>query len=418
MPNLRPPVYSWRGSPLVLTLPPRSIIVAPDPMVRVYGAAAKSIYTINPGGGGAGFANFRMDIDEPFVANSDAPAADPRDNTGCRIPLALLTTLSGNQTVTTGQTLSGKLILGDVTMSGGTLIDCVVQGSAPANPSRPGLINGTSGTLQYVTLRPRPGALLDPNYQTTPAAGRATYKNNAHISGGPWLFERCDISLLVDGIHQSSGSSTVTVKGCLFHDKIFWDCDPAQASVAAPNQYYSHGDDIQNLAGATTWDVHGNSFQAFFDCTGVVWSGGAWGQGTASGGTYGTPSTALNRGFFHPWLPGKGTWANGFNTTGSAVWHGSHKFNWHNGVNAGSANLQFGSGGVGHSVTFEGNRFGTDGQTTSGGNPTSSGSLFLASWPSTTAVTIGPTGAGTYTDRAGAVHALPGTGATGYKVTV
>lgn len=329
------------------------------------------------GGGGTSFTHGQT---KPFVANSDTPAG-PLDNVGCRIPRASLATVNGTLNVAAGATVTGKYVKGDVVFgsASSTIIDCIIEGSQPANPSRPGLVNGP-GIAKFCTLKPVPGALLDPGQGT----GTATYKNGFHYSGSIWV-ERCDVSTVVDAVHCSSASTsdTLTVIDNYFHDKVFWFNDPAQAG-ASPNPGWSHGDDIQMLGSGSNplCQIDGNFMNSFFNVEGVVWSGGSWGVGTASGGTYGTPSVALNAGYWN--AQGQGNWANGVNWTGGSIFNGSFSYNWCNGVAAGSANFQCGAVS-GHNIVFEGNRMAT------GGYPTSARRLFLASWPSGSTYSLGST---------------------------
>lgn len=295
---------------------------------------------------------------------------------------AQLTVMDGDQTVPTNTTWTNRQINGDVTMTDSTskLVNCLITGrpktsSGAYSSFKSGMVNGSNGgQLIRCTLRPSAATLAQ-----QPGLSQPAFLNGITCGGGAWTVDRCDISLVTDAWHKSGGG-TMRFTGNQVHDYCFWDNDPDQQG-AALNPGWNHADTGgQVLSGVGGDYIMGNSIQCFFDVTGVVWSGGAPGSGTASGGLYGTPKTALNAGYVNT-TTGKGTWGNGltYSNAGPAqnVYFG---FNWIDGCNHPSGMVQYTSAvGTAGSIKAEGNRFGL------GGKRSSTGRMFLFSWPSGTA---------------------------------
>ncbi len=148
---------------------------------------------------------------DDFVVGTTTPSAA---NTG--VPAGtVLTTLTGDQTITTaGTVIEGKRIEGRVLVqtSGVVLRNCEIVGTtaifADASTTVVGLVEcfgtGRSVTLERCTLRPQqPSPCID------------------GVRGWNITATRCDISCVTDGfgiIPPSGGLNTgVTIRGCYVH---------------------------------------------------------------------------------------------------------------------------------------------------------------------------------------------------------
>lgn len=271
-----------------------------------------------------------------------------------------------------GATWTNREIFGNVTMPAdgtGVLENCIIYGSTFTSSYKPGLVRAAGGgTLRRCTIW---GTATSVSY----------YTNGISHTAGTLEVDRCVVMRVVDGIHTSGNANAKIIsKGNLGGRFAFFDND-ADHPDDPVRPYYTHNDFIQVLTACTqTHEIYGDKIDAFFDTTGVVWSGGTWGSGTASGGEIGMPSTALNAGYWSPL--GKGTWCNGItfsNQTGHRV---SIKYIWIDGVNASSGLMQW-TKGTTNVIELAGNRFGL------GGKPSGSGKFFLVSYPPGNSVVIG-----------------------------
>jgi hypothetical protein len=337
---------------------------------------AGEVSDINASGGHAiQFGNhtattFTLGITKPTLLDPDNPTS--QDTVGAAFGWngVSLTVLNGDQIIPANTTWNNKLIHGNVTFTNESsqLINSVIDGRAPGNPVKQGLLLGENGGYaERCTIR-------------ASATAACNYLNGLYTSGssGNWTLNRCDISHVVDATHMN-GSGWIKMTGCQMHDYSFWDNDPTHATDTY-HPYWSHADTaIQRLSGSGSGDwLEGNSVQAFFDTTGVTWSGGSWGSGTASGGTIGTPSTALNGGY-----PQR-NYANLISYTNVQPYIGMTILNnWLDGGSYPSGMVQMTVAGA-HSFRLEGNRFGLGCK--AGG---SSNRMYLCSYPSNSSVDFG-----------------------------
>ncbi len=311
---------------------------------------------------------FVLGTTRPVLVNPDSPTSN--DNVGAAFGWngVSLTVMNGDQTIPANTTWTNRLIHGyvDFTDSTSRLINSVVDGRASGGAFRLGIINGGSGGyMERCTIR-------------ASATAARYYLNGLSSTGGDWTLVRCDFSRVTDSIHVNNAGG-ITALGCRMHDYGFWDNDLDHASDPT-HPYWTHGDvGLQRLSGLANSDwIEGCSIEAYFDATGVSWSGGTWGSGTASGGDIGTPSTALNNGY-----PNR-NYANGITYTSTAPYSGmTFLNNWIDGVNYPSGLIHFPVAGA-HSFRLEGNRFGLGGQP--GG---ASNKIFIVSYPTSSTVNFG-----------------------------
>ncbi|MGB4759385.1 MAG: hypothetical protein WBP26_05015 [Candidatus Saccharimonadales bacterium] len=311
---------------------------------------------------------FELGVTKPKLDNPESPTAD--DNVGAAYGWngVTLTVMNGDQTVPANTTWTNRLINGYVDMTDSTsrLINCVIAGRAPGGAFRAGLVNGANGGyLERCTVR-------------TTATSATYYMNGIRGTGGTWTIVRCDISRVVDGL-RTSGSGGMQAFGCRMHDYSFWDTDNDQAGDQT-YPYWSHGDiGLQRTSGTSNTDrLEGCSVQGYFDVTGVVWSGGAWGSGTASGGLIGAPSTALNNGFPNRNYSNLVTYSSTQPYSGMVFLN-----NWFDGGNHPSGMVQMTVAGA-HNFRLEGNRFGLGGKVGGAQNR-----IYLATYASASTVNFG-----------------------------
>lgn len=312
--------------------------------------------------------NFIFGVTKPRLSDPDNPTAN--DNVGAAFGWngVTLQVMNGDQTIPANTTWSNRLIHGYVNFTDSTsrLINSVVDGRAPGGTFRSGLVNGANGGyLERCTIR-------------TTATSAVYYMNGVRSTGGNWTVIRSDISRVVDSL-RVSGSGGIQAFGCHLHDYSFFDNDADQASDAT-YPYWSHGDvGIQRTSGTVNTDrLEGCLIDAYFDTTGVSWSGGSWGSGTASGGLIGMPSTALNGGF-----PNR-NYANCITYSSTQPYSGMVILNnWIDGVNHPSGMVQMTVAGA-HNFRLEGNRFGLGGKPGGGSNR-----IYLCSYSSASTVNFG-----------------------------
>lgn len=315
-------------------------------------------------------------IDDTFVVGTTKPRlVDPDNPTSSDTVGAAfgwngvtLTVMNGDQTVPANTTWTNRLINGYVTMTDATskLVNCVITGRAPGGTFRSALVNGSNGGyLERCTIR-------------ATATSATYYMNGIRSTGGDWTIIRCDISRVVDGL-RASGSGGMQAFGCRMHDYSFWDTDSDQANDAL-HPYWSHGDiGIQRTSGTTNTDrLEGCLIEGYFDVTGVSWSGGSWGSGTASGGVIGAPSTALNNGYPDRNYSNIITYSNTQPYSGMVFLN-----NWIDGGNYPSGMIQMTVSGA-HAFKIEGNRFGLGGKPGGGSNR-----IYLATYASASTVDLG-----------------------------
>ncbi len=358
---------SHAATPTASLEPEDGTVVAPA--TKVVDSSASSGDAIQFGTPGTG-QTFVLGTTRPTLANPDVPTAN--DNVGAAFGWNGITlqVMNGDQTIPAGTTWENRLIHGLVTFgAGATLKNSVIDGRAITTYKGSGLVMGSGGgTLDRVTIR-------------NSVAGQMNYMNGLHINSGTtgnWIQNRCHISRVVDAVHVSH-SGYIKMTGCRVHDFAFFNDDPAQSDPTQLNPGWTHNDIIQRLAGTGNGDwVEGCSMEAFFDTTGVTWSGGSWGSGTASGGLIGMPSVALNGGYWNQW--GKGNWSNLITYSNIAPYTGMTFINnWFDGANHPSGMVQMTKPGV-HSFRLDGNRWGL------GGHPSAAKKLFLATYDSSSTV--------------------------------
>lgn len=320
--------------------------------------------------------NFLPRVTEPVCVDPLNP--QPTDNVGwdgdssggvmgdSTQPTALTVIVPANTT------WSNRKIYANVELADSTsrLENCIVFGGAYAT-NKPGLVMwAAGGFLDRCTIWGTPKSV---NW----------YTNGHRGTGGTLITNRCVIMRCVDAARTSTASARWIDYGSLITRFAFFDNDQNQ-SKSTP-AFYTHNDGFQASAVATLrHELHGTKIDSYFDTTGVTWSGGAWGVGTASGGEIGMPSTALNAGYWN--AAGKGTWCNGITLSGASGHNVLIDGIWIDGVNASSGMVQFTVGDAANPNRVEitgGSRFGL------GGKPSGSGKFYMCSWPSSTIAVIG-----------------------------
>lgn len=359
------------------------------------------------------------DPPEPFIYGETVPFNDdpynpiPAYNVGWDGTIDLTTT--GDVTMPNNATWTNRVIYGNVTLgTNSTLQNCIIHGSAAA-PNKPALVRvPAGGTLRRCTIVGNASSLA---YQT----------NCLTMTGGSLLTLDRNVFWRSNDHVKLSGSGVANSKlvstGNLYKEYAFWDNDADHATGTPP--YWSHNDAIQMSAASSQQHVLlGDKYISYFDCEGVVWSGGSFGVGQASGGTVGRPATALNGGYWRLPYPeevakgieGRGTFANGVTFSNVTGFKASIEKCWIDGVNAGSGLIQF-TVGASNVMTLKGNRFGL------GGKRSGAGTLYLVSYKVGDVATIG-TGADAniYDDLSSVPTALRGTPltftSTGAKITL
>jgi hypothetical protein len=285
-----------------------------------------------------------------------------------------------NLTIPANTTWSNRIIWANVTMTNATsrLENCIVYGSVFGG-SRTGLVIAANGGQLYrCTIYGMPKSV-------------SYYTNGIKHTAGTLDIQRSVVMRVVDGIHTSgSTSARIIDKGNYAARFAVFDNDLDHANDAV-RPYATHNDWLQVLTASTVQhETVGTKVESFFDTTGVVWSGGVWGSGTASGGQIGMPSTFLNWGYWSE--EGRGTWCNGITFSNQTGHKARIEFCWLDGVNASSGIVQF-TTGLTNQPVLKGNRFGL------GGKPSGSGKFYLISYPKGTPAVIGTgTDANTFAD--------------------
>lgn len=282
-------------------------------------------------------------------------------------------------TVPSGVTRKGCVFLHDVILTDETskLDDCIVFGG-PATASRLGLVMANSGgQLNRVTIWGL-------------ATSVAYYRNGIRHSSGDLRVTRCVIMRVVDAVRTSGGR--VFLHGTLGDRFAFFDNDNDHATGTPP--YWTHNDFIQRTAGAGPDEIFGNLVMSRCDTTGVTWSGGSPGSGTASNGAVptvhpttrpttatpiGMPATQLNGGYRNSFI--EGNYCNGIMYSNSSGFLSTIEDNWLEGGNNPSALIHFTTGTT-NQPQIRRNKFGIAGYRTGV-------TRFLISYPSGTPAVIG-----------------------------
>jgi hypothetical protein len=331
----------------------------------------------DPGGGGSGGGGdtFEYGVTEPYNPDPLNPPADANVGWDGTVDL----TMSGDQTLPANTTWTNRVINGNVTYTDGTSVlqNCLVKGSAYAN-NKPGLTKAANGGVaRRCTIWGTPTSV-------------SYFTNGIHVTGGTFISDRNVIVRVNDCIHANGANTQVIETGSLGGRFAFFSNDADHASDVG-HPYWTHNDFLQVLTASSKQHiVFGSKVEAYFDTTGVIWSGGAFGSGTASGGEIGMPADALNAGFWraaYPYelaqgIPGRGTWANGISFTNQTGHRALINRIWIDGVNASSGMIQF-TVGTANQPVINGIRAGL------GGKRSGSGNFYIVSYPVGTAATIG-----------------------------
>lgn len=314
-------------------------------------------------------------------------------------------TFTTTHTVPSNTRMKGCVFLCDVILTDATSIleDCIVFGGAPT-ASRPGLITmNNGGQLIRVTVWGTHSSVV-------------YYRNATRLSAGVLTATRCAFYRCTDALRGSGGQ--IRAYGCMFDWFAFWDNDADQGGGTPPN--WSHNDALQMTAGAGPHEFIGNVVISRCDTTGVTWSGGSPGSGTASNGAVpapvtsrptthtpiGMPATQLNAGYRNAFM--EGLYCNGVSFTNSTGFIATINDNWFEGSNNPSANVQFTTGTT-NQITMLRNKFGVAGYRTGL-------TKFLASYNSAT--TTKNTGTGADVNVFGSFPSTIAAGIVGDPVTV
>ena len=309
----------------------------------------------------------------PVLADPLVPTTS--DNVGWDGNSSNGTITSGNPyTIPAGVTVSNMVFLVDVVFTNATsrAVNCLFLGGPVPSPpgTRPGLvIMNNGGYMERCTV-----------YGTHTSV--VYWRNGVRIYGGVLTARRCAFYRTCDHI-RSSSTARLLVYGCLFDRHAYFDNDNDQAS-SSPNPFWTHNDAIQITTDSGLHEVIGCLVWSRCDVTGVTWSGGSPGNGTASNGStpppitsrptvaqpIGMPATQLNAGYRTQWL--EGVWSNGFMNNGTGIEY-LFEDNWMEGTNDGSACIQMVNTGT--ELQCRRNHFGVGGYRT---NPTRK---FLVSHP-------------------------------------
>jgi hypothetical protein len=332
-------------------------------------------------------AGFVIGTTRPALTNPLNPTA--ADNVGAAFGWngKTLTVVTSDYTIPSGTTVRDTWFQCFVTFTDATSVadNCVFTGRVPGGTFKAGFASGGSGgTLTRCTFYGQP--------TTTPY-----YMDGLESTGGTWTFTRCSIQRVVDSVHTNGG--IIKLFGCQIGPYGFHD-DDANHTGDSVHPWWSHGDCLQRLTGATAPDViQGCDLRGFFDTRGVGGTSGNYTNGTNT--TVGNPAAAMN--------------GNGKDSTGAYLGVGSTTAyenanyanvlsytnvggytgmlidsNWINGGSYPSGLIQL-TNGTGASLTITNNRWGLGGRSGGGGN-----TIFLVSYPSDTVCTH--TSAGTETN--------------------
>jgi hypothetical protein len=284
-------------------------------------------------------------------------------------PSALTVTVPANTTWT------NRIIYANVVLSDDTsrLENCIVFGGAYAT-NRLGLVMAASGgSMLRTTVY---GTAKSVNY----------YTNAVRVTGGTLVTDRCAFFRTIDSVRCTTGTDTQWIDYGSYGTRFAFfdnDLDHPTGTSSWP-AYWTHNDLLQaSTVSSKRHELHGTKMESFFETEGVVWTGGGWGKGTASGGTIGMPATALNAGYWS--VLGKGTWCNGITMSNGS----GHKLLldrvFLDGVNATSGMVQFtvSNTTTPNQVEIQGGQWGL------GGKPSGSGKFYLATWGSSTLSVIG-----------------------------
>jgi hypothetical protein len=277
-------------------------------------------------------------------------------------------------TIPANTTWSNRIIYANVQFTNATskMVNCIVFGAAFSGDRLGLVLVPSGGNMERCTVYGMPKSV-------------SYYTNGVRVTGGVLTTKRCVFMRTIDAVRISAGGSTARwIDEASYGDRFaFFDNDADHANDAV-RPYWTHNDFFQATIAATAQhSMFGSRVEAFFDTTGVVWSGGSPGVGTASGGSIGMPSTALNAGFKDEL--GRGTWCNGVTLSNVS----GHKIKidsiWINGVNAGSGMVQFtvSSSTNPNQLVLLRSRFAL------GGVPSGSGKFYCVTYASSTLATIG-----------------------------
>jgi hypothetical protein len=284
-------------------------------------------------------------------------------------------TISVDTTVADGQLVENKIINAYLTLGGPNSLvrNCMIYGG-PQNGGKPAFIKtAAGGRVERCTF-----------WGTEPNVGYWT--NGITVTAGTLYSDRNYFSRFNDHIKCSGDNANIIETGSFFDEYAFFDDDADHPSE--PRALWTHNDGIQASRGTTLQHIiSGSRFESYFDCTGVTWSGGSWGVGTASvtgPNSVGMPATALNQGYWRlPYpeevargIPGRGTWANGITFSNRSGYKVLISGIWIDGVNASSGLIQFTPNPTGpfNELTLRRSRFGC------GGFRSGAGKIFLVSY--------------------------------------
>lgn len=333
-----------------------------------------------------------LSVTTPFTIGQTLPVlADPlvpvaSDNVGWDGNLSGGTITAGNPyTIPSNTTVQNMAFLVDVVFTDATsrAKNCLFLGGPVPNPAtgRSGIvIMNNGGYMERCTV-----------YGTHTSI--AYWRNGVRLFGGVLTALRCAFYRTVDAI-RSSSTSKILVYGSLFDRFAFFDDDADHPSDPV-QPFWTHNDAGQITTDSGLHEVIGCLVWSRCDVTGVTWSGGPWGSGTASNSALpaaitavptvaqriGMPATQLNAGYWNAWV--RGNWCNGFTNNGTGIEY-LFEDNWFEGTNDNSAIVQ--NVNTGTEIQIRRNHFGVGGFRTVGTRK------FLASWPSSG--TIADTGTG------------------------
>lgn len=174
-----------------------------------------------------------------------------RSLTGVR-PRVSLTTLTGNQTITEGVTLTAREITGRVDVQTGetvTLTDCLIRGD-PTITSEHGVLHLVHSSVADVQLV---NCTISPSSPTKYMTGILGH----HYTATRCLIERCVDGAGVYNTSDGDAPSGVTIQGCWIGRHGWWEDAPNQSDG-------SHCDGIQ-LQGGTGTVIRWNRIEAYHD---------------------------------------------------------------------------------------------------------------------------------------------------------
>lgn len=329
----------------------RRIITATTTALPAGGGGYAATYSAVYGGTGGD------PLTDNFTLGTTRPTAG---NTGHDADL-ITTTLTGNQTYTTTQTVSNTVIGGNVVIESPAVVtfnNCWIQGQSTwGTPGYNGAVEvkaGARANLTNCTISPRAGG----------------YYLTAINCGGPVDAYRCNISQAVDLIRMYSTVGGNTIRGCYLHDYVFWDGGNGTATANGPVGTTGNGTTTATSTQFPGWSTN--------DCILVTGGSGNRIEGCAFDETFtttlGTPNTAINNpsghngGRKYPDLDyGGGVAAEPFHgvITGLQVLN-----NWfQHGEYGIRTNTQARGFDTGNTMTISGNRFNVDQKAGETGNP-------------------------------------------------